>query len=76
MGIESIVEKFNEVKDVVNGLEADVLKSVSGNAAASSRVRKALKVITSNVRDIRKTSLAFAKAEKAAKVAAKAAETK
>lgn len=74
MGIETIVEKYNELKQVVNDLEPDVLKATSGNAAASARVRKALKVVATNTRDIRKQSLEFAKAEKAARVAEKAAK--
>lgn len=74
MGIESIIEKYNVVKETVNELEADVLKATGGNAAAGSRVRKALKVIVSNSRDIRKASLAFAKAERAAKVLEKKGE--
>lgn len=73
MGIESIIEQYETVKKVVAELEADVLKAANGNNAAGGRVRKALKVVSASARDMRKSTLAFSKAERAAKVVEAAA---
>lgn len=48
------IEKFNELKDLINGLEADADKFYNkANSAAGTRVRKGLQDVKNLAQEIR-----------------------
>ena len=48
------IDKFNELKDLINGLEADADKFYNaGNGAAGTRVRKAMQDLKNLAQEIR-----------------------
>ena len=47
------MQKFEELKDIIAAVEADVTKFTNGNAAAGTRVRKAMQELKTKAQDIR-----------------------
>jgi len=62
--MSGILEKWNEIKVLVETLELDVHKNVSGNASAGVRVRKGLRSLKKEVSDLVKLSITEEKAKK------------
>ena len=58
------LSKWEEIKALVNDLDLDVAKNVSGNAAAGLRTRKGLRAIAKLTAALVKEVLAKDKAEK------------
>jgi len=47
------MKKYEDLKNLVNGLENDIQKFNSGNAAAGTRIRKGLQEIKKMAQDMR-----------------------
>ena len=54
---DELVEKFEELKTLVESLQVDVVKNASGNKSAGVRARKALREVKKIASEIVKTSL-------------------
>jgi hypothetical protein len=52
-----VLEKWNELKVIMESLEIDIHKNVGGNASAGTRARKGLRLIKTVVGDLVKESL-------------------
>lgn len=65
-----VFEKWCEIKALMEGVEADVLKNAKGTAAAGVRARKGLRSLKAKLSDLVKTMVAVDKAHKAAKKSA------
>jgi len=50
-------EQWEELKKLVESLELDVVKNISGNKSAGVRARKGLRLLKKRVSDVVKTSL-------------------
>lgn len=50
-------EQWEELKKLVESLELDVVKNISGNKSAGVRARKGLRLLKKKVSDVVKTSL-------------------
>ena len=50
--------KWEELKVLIESLEADIQKNISGNKSAGVRARKGLRLLKTNASEIVKTSLA------------------
>jgi len=50
--------KWEELKVLIESLEADIRKNISGNKSAGVRARKGLRLLKTNASEIVKTSLA------------------
>lgn len=57
MSDNPIVSKWNELKALVEALEADVAKNVKGVAAAGVRARKGLRQLQSTAKELVKLTL-------------------
>jgi hypothetical protein len=53
----TVETKWEELKELVASLEADVMKNASGNAAAGTRARKGLRSLKKNAGDLVKLTL-------------------
>lgn len=62
----SVLEKWTELKTLVESLEVDVRKNALGNASAGVRARKGLRLLKSTTHSLVKLSLVSAKAKKEA----------
>jgi predicted transcriptional regulator len=60
-----MIKIFDEIKQKVAEAEADVAKFVAGNAAAGSRVRKAMQELKDLAQTVRKEVLETKEARKA-----------
>lgn len=67
MSDNPIVSKWNELKTLVESLEADVAKNAKGVAAAGVRARKGLRLLQSSAKELVKLTLNTDKSEKEAK---------
>tara|TARA_B100000686_G_C16775358_1_gene968044 strand:+ start:2576 stop:2767 length:192 start_codon:yes stop_codon:yes gene_type:complete len=56
-----IIDKWNELKVLVESLELDLLKNANGNKSAGVRARKGLRLLKSSASDLVKASLAASK---------------
>ena len=65
MSTELIVEKWNEIKVIVESLEQDVAKNSSGNSSAGVRARRGLRILKKEATDLVKLTLEVEKARKA-----------
>ena len=54
---EKIIEQYEEIKVLVEMLEADIVKNSQGNKSAGVRVRKGLRELKKNAAELVKTSL-------------------
>lgn len=68
----AVVDKWQEIKKLVESLEIDVLKSDRGNASAGVRVRKGLRLLKQLSSGLVKESMEAGKVAKAEKAEAKA----
>jgi hypothetical protein len=55
---ENLESKWNELKVLIESLEVDIQKNISGNKSAGVRARKGLRLLKTNASDIVKASLA------------------
>jgi len=55
--MSNIVENWENLKELVESLEADLAKTAGGNKAAGTRVRKAMQDIKAAAQDVRKDVL-------------------
>ena len=55
--MSGILEKWNEIKVLIETLELDVHKNVSGNASAGVRVRKGLRTLKTTAGELVKLTL-------------------
>ena len=62
--MSGILEKWNEIKVLVETLELDVHKNVDGNASAGVRVRKGLRALKKDASDLVKLSITEEKTKK------------
>ena len=53
----TVETKWQELKELVDSLEADVMKNAGGNAAAGTRARKGLRSLKKNAADLVKLTL-------------------
>ena len=53
----TVESKWNELKELVASLEADVIKNANGNAAAGTRARKGLRALKQHSADLVKLTL-------------------
>ena len=61
---EELVQKWNELKVLVESLELDVLKQANGNASAGVRARRGLRELKNDVAALVKVSLNTEKTRK------------
>lgn len=64
MSDNPIVSKWNELKTLVESLEADVAKNAKGVAAAGVRARKGLRQLQANAKELVKLTLDTDKSDK------------
>ena len=64
MSDNPIASKWNELKTLVESLEADVAKNAKGVAAAGVRARKGLRLLQANAKELVKLTLETDKAGK------------
>jgi len=62
--MSNILDRWTEIKVLVESLELDVHKNANGNASAGVRVRKGLRVLKKDVGDLVKLSITEDKATK------------
>ena len=62
--MSAIVDKWNEIKVLVESLELDVHKNASGNASAGVRARRGLRALKSAAAELVKTTFEEEKARK------------
>ena len=62
--MSSILDKWCEIKVLVESLELDVHKNAKGNASAGVRVRKGLRLLKKEAADMVKTTLEEEKTKK------------
>ena len=65
MSVENITERWNEIKVLVESLEQDVAKNVSGNTSAGVRARRGLRLLKKEAVDLVKLTLEVEKSRKA-----------
>lgn len=68
MSDNPIITKWNELKALVEALEADVAKNAKGVAAAGVRTRKGLRQLQTSTKELVKLTLETDKAGKESKV--------
>lgn len=68
MSDNPIIAKWNELKALVEALEADVAKNAKGVAAAGVRTRKGLRQLQTGTKELVKLTLETDKAGKESKV--------
>ena len=64
MSDSNVLEKWNELKALVEALDIDMNKNSRGNAAAGVRARKAMRKLQSQAKDLVKLTLETDKAKK------------
>lgn len=62
--MSSVVEKWNELKLIVESVDLDVHKNAGGNASAGVRARKGLRALKTVAADLVKLTIAAEKAGK------------
>ena len=60
----SVVEKWNEIKVLVESLELDVHKNAGGNASAGVRARRGLRLLKKETTELVKLTIAEEKLSK------------
>jgi len=55
---KELESKWNELKVLIESLEVDIQKNITGNKSAGVRARKGLRLLKSNASNIVKASLA------------------
>jgi hypothetical protein len=64
MSSETVLDKWNELKTLVEALEVDVAKNARGVAAAGVRVRKGLRQVAASSKELVKLTLESDKTKK------------
>lgn len=64
MSSETVLDKWNELKSLVEALEVDVAKNARGVAAAGVRVRKGLRQVAASSKELVKLTLESDKTKK------------
>jgi len=62
--MSSVLDKWNEIKVLVDALELDVHKNAGGNASAGVRARKGLRLLKKEAGDLVKLSIVEEKERK------------
>ncbi len=62
--MSSVLEKWNELKLIVESVDLDVHKNAGGNASAGVRARKGLRALKTAAADLVKLTIASEKEEK------------
>jgi len=62
--MSAIVDKWNEIKVLVESLELDVHKNASGNASAGVRARRGLRALKAAAAELVKTTIEEEKSRK------------
>ena len=57
--MSAIVDKWNEIKVLVESLELDVHKNASGNASAGVRARRGLRALKAAAAELVKTTIVY-----------------
>jgi hypothetical protein len=65
--MSDIVDKWNEIKVLVESIELDVHKNSGGNASAGVRARRGLRILKQEVGDLVKLTIEKDKERKASK---------
>jgi len=63
--MSSVLEKWNELKLIVESVDLDVHKNAGGNASAGVRARKGLRALKTAAGELVKLTIASEKDEKA-----------
>lgn len=63
--MSNVSEMWNELKVLVESLELDVSKNLSGNASAGVRMRRGLRLLKTKTAELVKESITAEKAKKA-----------
>ncbi len=62
--MSNVIDKWNEIKVLVETLELDVHKNASGNASAGVRARRGLRLLKSNAAELVKLTISEEKSKK------------
>tara|TARA_Y100000310_G_C20157479_1_gene567536 strand:+ start:375 stop:563 length:189 start_codon:yes stop_codon:yes gene_type:complete len=62
--MSNILDRWSEIKVLVESLELDMHKNANGNASAGVRVRKGLRALKKEASDLVKLTITEGKAEK------------
>ena len=62
--MSQIIDKWNEIKVLLETLELDVHKNASGNSSAGVRARRGLRLLKSNASELVKLTIAEEKDRK------------
>ena len=62
--VSKLKQKWEELKVLIESLEVDIQKNISGNKSAGVRARKGLRLLKTNASEIVKTSLACDKEDR------------
>ena len=62
--MSQILNKWNEIKTLVETIDLDVHKNANGNASAGVRARKGLRVLKNAASDLVKTTITEEKSRK------------
>ena len=65
MSSEQIVEKWSEIRVLIESLDHDIAKNAKGNASAGVRTRRGLRLLKKEAADLVKLTLNVEKARKA-----------
>ena len=55
--MSTLIDKWNEIKILVESLELDVHKNANGNASAGVRARRGLRLLKNNVGELVKATI-------------------
>ena len=59
--LNEIINKWTEIKELIDNLELDIVKNSKGNKAAGGRARKQLRSLKNNITALIRISLAKSK---------------
>lgn len=62
--MSNVLEKWNELKVIVESIDLDVHKNVGGNSSAGVRARKGLRALKAAAADLVKLTIESEKSEK------------
>jgi hypothetical protein len=65
MSTNPVIEKWQELKVLIESVDLDVHKNANGNASAGVRARKGLRLLKSQAAELVKLTVAMDKANKA-----------
>ena len=65
--MSSIIDKWNEIKVLVDSIDLDVVKNASGNSSAGVRARRGLRLLKNKSSDLVKVTITEEKSRKETK---------